>query len=66
MKQIERERRIAQDDATDDEVGLIVRFESVELIVSRTTFCRQHLLMNRPKRVMIASGPSLPHAVGHM
>jgi hypothetical protein len=66
MKQIEREWKIEQDDATDDEVRSAIRFGDAELTILRIMFCHQLILTSRLKAAMIASVQSLPHVAGHM
>jgi hypothetical protein len=66
MKQIEREWKIEQDDATDDEVRSAIKFGDVELTILRIMFCHQLILTSRLKAAMIASVQNLPHVAGHM
>jgi hypothetical protein len=66
MKQIEREWKIEQDDATDDEVSLTVRLKDVELIVLRIMFYRRLILTSRLRVVMTASVQSSPPVAEHM
>lgn len=65
MKQIEREWKAAQDDATDDEVGSVPVPSLINLTMSRTTSCRRLTLMIQLRVLMPDSAPSLHRVVEH-
>lgn len=66
MKQIEREWKAAQDDATDDEVGSVGALLLTDLMISRTMCYRQPTLTIQLKVLITGLAPSLLHVVGRM
>jgi hypothetical protein len=66
MKQIEREWKATQDDATDDEVTTIETFISTDLTLRRTMCCHRLSLMIQSKVQITDSALSSRHVVEHM
>lgn len=66
MKQIEREWKAAQDDATDDEVNRSKLSRPTPLTPHRTMCCRRLTLMIQSKVLITDSGPNSRHVVEHM
>jgi hypothetical protein len=65
MKQIEREMKGNDANATDDEVCTYSVYHNAQTNVCRTTSCHLHIQMSLTMMLKIALAPSLPRVAEH-